>query len=428
MSLRFSALDPRAIRRLKPGQKIVEHGIAAQCMADNDVRYSVNVMVDGKRIHRVIGKSSEGVTRTQCEEFIETKRTEARDGRLSLPKGRKLVLTFRTAADRYVQRLEESGGKNVPIKRRQLRMYLVPYFGALRLDAITEFTVKTYQKRRVDQGAANATVNLELATLSHLCTSAVDWRWLDRAPVRVLGKLKLAASPGRVALTDEECDALMRAAVAGAFPDCWLFVAFGLNTTMRHAEILATRWDQLDLANRRLFIPVAKAGQREQPITPELAEILASEREMREDREGWIFPSPHADTASGHRARMDRPFEDAVIRAGLDPVLITPHVMRHTAITKLVKAGVDLPTVQRISGHKTLAMVLRYVHLHGQHIDQAIATLGRGLPMPMPDIKKGDASATFAEHNYTGITPTAEHRPPKRTKKERKFAGIFNEL
>ncbi len=35
--------------------------------------------------------------------------------------------------------------------------------------------------------------------------------------------------------------------------------------------------------------------------------------------------------------------------------------MRHTAITRLVKAGVDLPTIQRISGHKTLAMVLRYV-------------------------------------------------------------------
>jgi site-specific recombinase XerD len=35
--------------------------------------------------------------------------------------------------------------------------------------------------------------------------------------------------------------------------------------------------------------------------------------------------------------------------AGLDPELITPHVMRHTAITKLVQAGADLPTIQRIS-------------------------------------------------------------------------------
>ncbi|WP_202944828.1 tyrosine-type recombinase/integrase [Nitrosospira multiformis] len=29
------------------------------------------------------------------------------------------------------------------------------------------------------------------------------------------------------------------------------------------------------------------------------------------------------------------------------------HTLRHTAITHLVQAGVDLPTVKRISGHKT---------------------------------------------------------------------------
>jgi site-specific recombinase XerD len=45
--------------------------------------------------------------------------------------------------------------------------------------------------------------------------------------------------------------------------------------------------------------------------------------------------------------------------------------MRHTAITRLVKADVDLQMIQKISGNKTLAMVLRYVHLHGEHIDVA---------------------------------------------------------
>ena len=43
-------------------------------------------------------------------------------------------------------------------------------------------------------------------------------------------------------------------------------------------------------------------------------------------------------------------------------------VMRHTAITADVQAGVDLPTIQKIIGHKMLAMMLRYVH--GQHIDR----------------------------------------------------------
>jgi len=77
---------------------------------------------------------------------------------------------------------------------------------------------------------------------------------------------------------------------------------------------------------------------------------------------------------------MEQPFRNAVTRAGLDPRIVTPHVLRHTAITKLVQAGVDLPTIQQISGHKTLAMVLRYTHVHGTHVDKAIAALGRTIP------------------------------------------------
>ena len=88
MSIRFSRLDRPAIRKLQPGEKITEHGITAERLADGDLRYSVNVMVDGLRIHRVIGKEKEGVTRTQAEEFIEQVRTDARSDRLSLPKRR----------------------------------------------------------------------------------------------------------------------------------------------------------------------------------------------------------------------------------------------------------------------------------------------------------------------------------------------------
>jgi integrase len=375
---RFSRLDRPAIRRLQPGQKIIEHGITAERLPGGDVRYSVNIMIDGQRVHRVIGRESDGVTRTQCEEFTEQARTDARANRLNLPKGRKLALSFDAAAADYLSRLEQADGRNLLAKRRQLRMYLCPFLGPIRLDGITAFMIERYKKQRLDAGAAPGTVNRELATLSHLFSKAVEWRWIDRLPTR---PNKLAENVGRIiALTDGQSDVLMSAAVASADPYLWLFVAFGLNTAMRHGEILAARWDQLDLANRRLFIPDAKAGEREQPITPELATLLETEREMRDDRIGWIFPSPHSDSAAGRRARMDRPFRQAVIEAGLDPDLVTPHTMRHTAITKLVQAGVDLPTVQRISGHKTLAMVLRYSHVHGRHIDEAIRAIGRTVP------------------------------------------------
>ena len=110
---------------------------------------------------------------------------------------------------------------------------------------------------------------------------------------------------------------------------------------------------------------------------------------------------------------MNRPFRRAVIAAGLDPKLVTPHVMRHTAITALVKAGVDLPTIQRISGHKTLAMVLRYTHVHGVHIDQAIRTIGRAVPEPSRNKLPG--TPTQALHTAAdNVTPINGRSRPKR--------------
>lgn len=150
---------------------------------------------------------------------------------------------------------------------------------------------------------------------------------------------------------------------------------------MRHREILKVRYDQIDFEARRIFIPQAKAGSREQPITQELADALARQRKMEADPNGWIFPTAIPKQAkAGHRTNMARQFARAAVRAGLDPDRVTPHTMRRTAITRLVKAGVDLPTIQRISGHKTLSMVLRYVNVHGTHIDAAISALGMAFP------------------------------------------------
>ena len=401
MTLRFSRLDRKAIRALKAGEKITEHGITAERLGDGDVRYSVNVMVDGQRIHRVIGRESDGVTRTQAEEFIETKRTDAREGRLSLPRGRKTYLPFAKAAENYLKRLEETGGKNIKAKRRQLNLHLKPFFGNQRLGAITSFTVDRYKKRRKETGACNGTINRELATLSQLFNKALEWKWIRAHPCKIT---KLQESKGRIiALSDDQSEALFQAAVQDEAPDCWLFVAFGLNTAMRHSEILRTRFDHLDLDNLRLHVPQAKAGVRDQPITPELADILRKERGMRDDPEGWIFPLPRPNaTKKGYRDRMGTPFRRAVIGAGLDPLQITPHVMRHTAITNLVKAGVDLPTIQKISGHKTVAMVLRYSHVHGQHIDAAIRKIGRGVPGHQRNTKPRNRSNSLTVGEQTG--------------------------
>jgi len=75
---------------------------------------------------------------------------------------------------------------------------------------------------------------------------------------------------------------------------------------------------------------------------------------------------------------MGRQFARGAVRAGWDPERVTPHVLRHTGITRLVQARVPLPTIQRISGHKTLAALVRYVHLGDEHIDNAITAIETG--------------------------------------------------
>lgn len=73
--------------------------------------------------------------------------------------------------------------------------------------------------------------------------------------------------------------------------------------------------------------------------------------------------------------QMAGAFREVVKAAGLNPKQVVPHTLRHTAITHLIQAGVDLPTVQRISGHKTLQMVARYSHQNGEHIQVAMDVL-----------------------------------------------------
>src|ERR1700694_5724594 len=81
-----------------------------------------------------------------------------------------------------------------------------------------------------------------------------------------------------------------------------------------------------------------------------------------------------------------------LIRPDVNPRAPTAQSGGAHVSAKLVQAGVDLPTIQQISGHKTMAMVLRYTHVHGSHVDKAIAALGRTSPEQTQGNKAGAAT------------------------------------
>lgn len=370
MAASFKKLTRPNLKKLRPGEKAIENGICFERLANGDGVYSVNIMVDRQRIHRVIGRESDGTTRTQCEIFIEATRTAAREDRLALPKGRKLALSFADAGSRYIAKLRESGGKSIERKKRQLDIHLNPFFGQKPLSKISSFDIARYRKSRIEAGAAEATINRELAVVSHLFNKAVEWGWTANRPN--IARFKETA--GRIVyLTPEQCRRVIEAAREDLSPHIYPFTVVALSTSMRMSEILNMTREHVDVQRRRIFIPSAKAGARDQPITTELATFLAAHIEALPKGTQWLFPS--IASKSGRLATIRKAHRRVVKAAGLDPDVVVRHTFRHTAITHLVQAGVDLPTVQKISGHKTLAMVGRYSHANGAHIDAAMDKL-----------------------------------------------------
>jgi integrase len=382
----FAKLSRSKMRALRPGERLTEFGITFERLPNGDGLFSVNVMVDRKRVHRNLGRESEGVTRTTAEEFVAKIRQDAREGRLNLPKERKVPLTLAAAVPSYLDRLRQEGGREIDRKRQRLEQCVVPFLGEQKLGQISSFDIERYKKHRLGEPVRSrkkfrpdqkpptnqpATVNRELATLSHLLNKALEWGWIDRPSAKIR---RLKEDSGRIVyLTASQADALLEAAKADQNRQIYPFILIGLRTGMRKSEILSIRRENIDLDARTVYVPQAKAGARTQPISSDLASFLREYLDSLPKGTPWLFPSVAAE--HGHTVDVRKAFVRSVQAAGLDPKKVVRHTLRHTAITHLVQAGVDLPTVKRISGHKTMAMVERYAHQSGAHISAAMDRL-----------------------------------------------------
>jgi len=132
-------------------------------------------------------------------------------------------------------------------------------------------------------------VNRELAALSHLFTKAVEWTRLDRRPAKIK---RFCEDQGRIVyLTVEQADCLLEAAKGDQNRQLYPFIRIGLDTSMRTMEILSIRREYVDVDRRMIYLPNAKAGAREQPMTQHLASFLREYMSTLPEETPWLFPS-----------------------------------------------------------------------------------------------------------------------------------------
>jgi hypothetical protein len=68
-----------------------------------------------------------------------------------LPKGRKVGLSFRDAADKFLEKLEQEGGKDLMAKCQRLRLHLVRFFDNAPLSKIGLFAIERYKKQGLSE-------------------------------------------------------------------------------------------------------------------------------------------------------------------------------------------------------------------------------------------------------------------------------------
>lgn len=153
-----------------------------------------------------------------------------------------------------------------------------------------------------------------------------------------------------------------------------LGVALMLATGMRVNEVVGIRCEDIDLPTRTLRI-LAKGRRERQVFLPNdwITQLTGAYLELRH-RIGLASPNLLFNTryeplqAPALRSRLVKAARDA----GLG-TRVTPHMLRHSAATQLIEAGVDIRYIQRLLGHASLTTTEIYTHVSDNTLRRVIS-------------------------------------------------------
>jgi integrase len=274
------------------------------------------------------------------------------------------------------------------------------------LSDLSAFAVEKWRSAYLKRGKTPATVNRVLDDLRACLSKAVAWGHVDVHPLRSVRRAKLDTR-GRVRFLTPAEEARLRDALTARetslragrasfnawraergfkpLPDYATYadhlhplVLVALLTGARRGELFDLTWGAVDLEHARVTFTgtTTKSGlSRHVPLCTEAKAVLQiwydQQPAKRQEPEALVFPSPQG----GDRLDNISTAWGGLVKAS-KLTGFRFHDLRHSFASKLVQAGVDLFTVQKLLGHATPTMTQRYSHLADEHLTAAVAKLG----------------------------------------------------
>jgi integrase len=214
-----------------------------------------------------------------------------------------------------------------------------------------------------------ATFNRCRTVLGSIFKLAIENKKAESNPARLLKRRR--EPDGRIRFLTSEEESRLRKVLLAKYAQHLPEFEIGLNTGMRRKEqYVRIDWPCVDFLRSDLFVPESKNGKSRHINLN--AEALAAFRVLyaRTQGEGPIFASERGGAPLQGARHW---FEDALVEAKVEK--FSWHCLRHTFASRLVMAGVDLPTVADLMGHKKIQMTMVYAHLAPAHKAAAVEKL-----------------------------------------------------
>lgn len=288
--------------------------------------------------------------------------------------------------------------KDIKTYRREARNILegrvYPHLGHLRAAEVTTKHVDALVASLGAEGYSGSSVQKALAALSRAYSWGRKMEHLDcENPVR--GAERPDAAHSLEFLAKDEAIRLLEH-LEHSDRSLHAIVAFCLYTGARKGEAMGLRWQDLQLEARRVDIlrsygTTPKSGKpRHVPLNAELLRILRlwRDRPERDDGKlGLVFP------VNGRMGRREEVLDlaEQYPAAGLKRPAKCWHILRHTFASQFMMAGGNILTLQKLLGHATLDMTLRYAHLAPDFMAAEVERLSFASP-PKPPIVNLDRS------------------------------------
>jgi hypothetical protein len=313
----FSPGPPRL--RLRRGQTLVIEyrwtGLGeppgktyAEARADGTLRESPTWWVKYYDHGRAVRESTEATKDTEARRFLNERVGRVATSQPILPRVDRV--TYDEAATDLRRHYETTESRDVEEADWRLA-HLKPFFSGFRLATIGPVEATRYAAKRQAEGAANGTINRELAILGRMLRLAYEHDKLRRLPV--LKKLKEAGA--RQGFFEAEQYQAVRRHLA---PDLQVItdVAYTYGWRMQ-SEVLTFERRQLDLKTGTLRLDPGTTKNDEGRIvylTPALAEALAAQVERVEKpgrKLGRVIPCLFPHLRGAHRGERIRDFRKA---------------------------------------------------------------------------------------------------------------------